>query len=299
MRSVINILSFKTFIFTSLSLIAFAANSVLCRLALGEQSIDPASFTFVRLLSAILMLLVLISVAKYAKRNNTLLVKQKSKGSWSASLLLFIYALCFSFAYVSLDTGSGALILFAAVQITMILKTIINGNKLHWAEWLGLGMAFTGFIYLVLPTVSTPSLYGFMLMTLAGIAWGIYTLNGRNSANALADTYYNFLRTAPLLLLLLLLNINQGYVTEVGVIYAVLSGAIASGLGYSLWYAALTGLGTTQAAVVQLLVPVIASLGGIVWVGENIEQRFIISSMMILGGILLVLLASYKPKIVK
>ena len=242
------------------------------------------------------MLLLIITVANRFKSNKGLSLQPKSRGSWQASMLLFVYALCFSFAYVSLDTGSGALILFAAVQIMMILTAMFKGNKLHWTEWLGLGTAFTGFVYLVLPTISTPSLYGFILMTLAGIAWGIYTLNGRNSVSALGDTYYNFLRTAPLLILLLLININQGYVTEVGLVYAVLSGAVASGLGYSLWYAALTGLKTTQAAVVQLLVPVIAALGGILFVSENIEQRFIVSSAMILGGILLVLLTKISPK---
>jgi len=290
----------KTFSFTCLALLAFAANSVLCRLALGDHSIDAASFTVVRLASGIVTLLVILLTSHKLKFNNkSLLISTSqisSKGSWAASLLLFVYALCFSFAYISLETGSGALILFAAVQITMILRAVFSGNKLHLAEWLGLLLAFIGFVYLIFPTISTPSLYGFILMTVAGIAWGFYTLKGRNSSQPLADTTYNFLRTLPLLFIVLMINVSYGYYTSVGIFYAILSGAIASGIGYSLWYAALSGLSTTQAAVVQLLVPVIAAFGGIILVSETINQRFVIASVMILGGILLVMLASYRQK---
>jgi len=293
----------KTFFLTVVALIAFAANSVLCRLALGEHSIDPASFTIIRLSSGIVVLLLLLFLSSKTQSRPKIKTSDKSEqtkkiistGSWQASILLFIYALCFSFAYVSLDTGSGALILFAAVQITMILRAVFAGNQLRLLEWLGLLLAFSGFVYLVFPTLSTPSLLGFVLMTIAGIAWGFYTLKGRGSHNALSDTAYNFLRTLPFLLLVLMINISRGYVTTNGILYAVLSGAVASGIGYTLWYAALSGLTTTQAAVVQLLVPIIAALGGIILVAESINQRFILSSMMILGGILLVVLASYKP----
>jgi len=290
----------KTFIFTCLALLAFAANSVLCRLALGEQAIDAASFTVVRLTSGIVTLWIILFVSfkcKSIEKPSPITSPQvSSKGSWMASLLLFVYALCFSFAYVSLDTGSGALILFAAVQITMILRAVFTGNKLNLAEWIGLLLAFLGFVYLIYPTISTPSMLGFILMTIAGIAWGGYTLKGRNSSQPLNDTAYNFLRTSPLLLILLILSVNSGYYTSTGVLYAVLSGAIASGIGYTLWYAALSGLSATQAAVVQLLVPVIAALGGIILVSEVINQRLVISSVMILGGILLIMLVSYRQK---
>jgi len=292
---------FRTFIFTILALLAFAANSVLCRLALGEQTIDAANFTILRLASGIVTLLIILffsqNINAKDKITNIPVSINSLKGSWTASLFLFVYALCFSFAYVSLETGSGALILFAAVQITMILRAVFAGNKLHFIEWLGLLLAFVGFVYLIYPTISTPSILGFVLMTIAGVAWGFYTLKGRNSSQPLTDTAYNFLRTLPLVLLLTILNLHSGYYTSTGIFYAILSGAIASGIGYSLWYAALSGLSTTQAAVVQLLVPVIATLGGVILVSETINQRFVISSVMVLGGILLVMLASYKQKL--
>lgn len=282
--------------FTCLALFAFAANSVLCRLALSEQTIDAVSFTVVRLASGIVTLLIILFASQKIKSMEKSSQFKPSKGSWIAGLLLFVYALCFSFAYVSLDTGSGALILFAAVQITMILRAVYTGNKLHLAEWLGLLLAFIGFVYLILPTISTPSMLGFILMTIAGIAWGCYSLKGRKSSQPLNDTAYNFLRTLPLLLILVMINVSSGYYTYIGILYAILSGAIASGIGYTLWYTALPGLSTIQAAVVQLLVPVIAALGGIILVSEVINQRLVISSVMILGGILLIMLASYRQK---
>ncbi|PCI63220.1 MAG: EamA family transporter [Gammaproteobacteria bacterium] len=275
---------------------AFAANSVLCRLALGDHTIDAATFTLVRLASGIVVLLLILLIKTKVNGQNLQAQKALPKGSWSASMLLFVYALCFSFAYTSLATGTGALILFAAVQITMILRTVFSGHKLHLVEWLGLLLAFCGFVYLMLPKITTPSLFGFILMTIAGIAWGFYTINGRNSVNALADTTYNFLRTLPLLLLVLLFNYTHAHYTPMGVLLAFLSGAIASGIGYTLWYIALSGLTTIQAAVVQLLVPVIAALGGLVLISEVIKQRFVLSSVMILGGILLVMLVGYDKK---
>jgi len=181
----------KTIIFTGLAITAFAANSVLCRLALGEGAIDASSFTTIRLLSGAITLLVIIGFSK----NKT---GWSTKGSWSASLMLFLYAITFSFAYITLDTGTGALILFGSVQITMILLSVISGNRLHITEWVGITVAFTGFVYLVIPGVTTPSAIGFLLMTVAGISWGIYTLKGRGSEFPLMDTAYNFLRTIPL-----------------------------------------------------------------------------------------------------
>jgi drug/metabolite transporter (DMT)-like permease len=269
-----------------LALIAFAANSVLCRLALGSGAIDAASFTSIRLFSGALTLLIILMI----RREKNYLPKQ---GSWNASLMLFLYAICFSFAYVSLDTGTGALILFGAVQITMILVSLFSGNRLHLSEWMGMALAFAGFVYLVLPGVSTPPLPGFLLMTSAGIAWGLYTLKGRKSENPLLDTAHNFFRTLPLILALVVLALNRSHLSPEGIVFATLSGGLASGVGYTIWYSALRGLTSTQAAVVQLSVPVIAALGGIIFVSERISLRLSISSIMILGGILIVVLGRY------
>ncbi|NQV48880.1 MAG: DMT family transporter [Candidatus Marinimicrobia bacterium] len=276
----------KTLLFTTLALIAFAANSVLCRLALGYGAIDAASFTSIRLFTGALTLLIILMI----RREKNYLPKQYS---WNASLMLFIYAICFSFAYVSLDTGTGALILFGAVQITMILVSLLSGNRLHLSEWMGMALAFAGFVYLVLPGVSTPPLVGFLLMTSAGIAWGIYTLKGRDSENPLLDTAYNFFRTLPLILVLMIVALSRSQISMEGIVLAMLSGGLASGVGYTIWYAALRGLTSTQAAVVQLSVPVIAALGGILFVSERISLRLSISSIMILGGILIVVLGRY------
>lgn len=207
--------------------------------------------------------------------------------------MLFLYAVTFSFAYVTLDTGTGALILFGSVQITMILLSLISGDRLHMSEWVGLTIAFMGFVYLILPEVTTPSAMGFLLMTMAGIAWGIYTLKGRGSESPLMDTAYNFLRTTPLVIILAIISIKNLHYTTEGILLAVLSGGIASGIGYTIWYIALAGLSATQAAVVQLLVPVIAAIGGVIFVNELVTLQLAMSSMMILGGILMVVLGRY------
>jgi drug/metabolite transporter (DMT)-like permease len=276
----------KTIIFTGMALIAFAANSVLCRLALGERTIDASSFTVIRLLSGAMVLLAIISI----KSNKT---DSFTKGSWSASSMLFLYAITFSFAYITLDTGTGALILFGSVQITMIVLSIISGERLHITEWAGVTIAFIGFVYLILPGVTTPSAIGFLLMIVAGIAWGIYTLKGRSSDEPLMDTAYNFLRTLPLVIILAIITVKNSHYSYQGVLLAVLSGGITSGIGYAIWYVALGGLSATQAAVVQLLVPVIAAFGGVIFVSETVTLRLIVSATMILGGILMVVLGRY------
>lgn len=276
----------KTLIFTTLALIAFAANSVLGRLALGGNSIDAASFTIIRLLSGALVLLVVLQLHLDKK-------SLSSKGGWFASMMLFLYAVTFSFAYITLDTGTGALILFGSVQITMILLSLISGNRLHLSEWIGVAIAFGGFVYLVLPGVSAPSVVGFLLMTIAGIAWGIYTLKGRGSNNPLMDTAYNFSRTIPLVIILAIITVQNVHYSSEGILLAVLSGGIASGVGYTIWYSALRGLSATQAAVVQLSVPVIAGFGGVIFVSEAITLRLTLSALLILGGILLVVMGRY------
>jgi drug/metabolite transporter (DMT)-like permease len=291
---------------TIFALLAFAGNSVLCRVALGEGTIDAASFTAIRLASGIAALFVFIFFRVMFKKksdasssdvlasetlasNNLTSDVVKSKGSWLAASMLFIYAAAFSYGYISLDTGVGALILFGAVQITMVLAGVASGNRLHYSEWIGLVIAFSGFVYLVLPNLSTPSLDGFILMTVSGIAWGIYTLLGRNSKQATNDTAYNFLRTSPFVVLLIFLTLNDAHMTLEGVLLAALSGAIASGAGYAVWYIAISGLSVTQAAVVQLFVPIIAALGGVMFTEEVITLRLVESSVLVLGGILTVI----------
>jgi len=276
----------KTILFTGFTLIAFAANSVLCRLALGEKTIDASSFTVIRLLSGAIVLLIILKMNR---------IKNSSpiKGNWFASLMLFLYAVTFSFAYITLDTGTGAIILFGSVQITMILLSLISGNRLLITEWIGVSIAFIGFIYLVSPGVTSPSIMGFSFMTVAGIAWGIYTLKGRDSLNPLMDTAYNFFRTIPFVMVLAVIAIQSTYYTTEGILLAALSGGIASGIGYTIWYVALGGLSAIQAAVVQLLVPVIAALGGVIFLSEKITLRLTLSGIMILGGILMVVWGRY------
>jgi drug/metabolite transporter (DMT)-like permease len=281
-----NTFSIKTIICTCLALLTFAANSILCRIALEGEMIDAASFTVIRLLSAVVVLVFVVNM----KSNNN---REVSKGSWFASLMLIIYAITFSFAYISLDTGTGALVLFAVVQFTMILTAIVTGKKLHYCEWLGLGIAFAGFIYLLLPSLTTPSLSGFILMMVAGIAWAFYTLCGRGSANPISDTAYNFFRTVPIVLILLIFTIKNAHLTEQGIIFAILSGTLASAIGYLVWYIALNALSVTQAAVIQLLVPVIAAAGGVFFTNEIISIRLLVASTMVLSGILTVLVGEH------
>lgn len=273
-----------------MALVAFAANSVLCRLALGTAAIDAGSFTLIRLLSGCIALTAILRISRYRGGQDSG-DRPGSRGSWAAGVALFVYAIAFSFAYTTLDTGTGALILFGAVQITMILLSIREGNRLHPVEWAGICAAFAGFVYLILPGVSTPSLVGFVLMSLAGMAWGVYTLRGRGSTAPLADTGYNFLRTLPIALVVVLPMLPAAHISGRGFLLAVISGGVASGIGYAIWYTALRGLSATRAAVVQLAVPLIAASGGVVFSGEVITWRLVMSAALILGGILLVVLA--------
>jgi len=275
----------RTLVFTVLALFAFAANSVLCRLALGDGSIDAGSFTVIRLLSGIVVLVVLVG---FSGKDNT----GSAKGSWLASFMLFVYAAAFSFAYNTLATGTGALILFASVQITMVLLAFMSGQRFGLIEGFGLSLAFAGLVYLVLPRVSTPSFLGFVLMAIAGIAWGAYSYLGRASKQALKDTAGNFIKTLPFVAILSLATIMHANYSIKGIILAVLSGAVASGIGYTLWYMALGGLTAVQAAVLQLLVPLIAAVGGVVFVGEKLTWQLVVSAALILGGILIVIVGN-------
>ncbi|MFT6267139.1 MAG: drug/metabolite transporter (DMT)-like permease [Oleiphilaceae bacterium] len=276
----------KIVLYTTLALLAFAGNSILCRLALGENAIDAASFTAIRLLSGIIVLAIIIKMTSDR-------ISSTSRGSWKASFMLFLYAVTFSYAYVSLETGVGALILFGAVQITMILVGLFSGNKLHYFEWAGVIVAFSGFVYLVIPGITAPPLLGFLLMSISGIAWGCYTLAGKGSANPLSDTYFNFLRSLPLVIILVIVTIQYSTMSKAGILLAMLSGGIASGVGYTIWYAALGGLSAIQAAVVQLLVPVLAAVGGVIFVDEAFSFRLVLAATIILGGVLVVITGKY------
>jgi len=281
----------KTIGLTALALIAFAANSVLCRLALDGGLMDAASFTEIRLLSGALMLGLIFTLQKNKMYKTQTL---KASGSWLASLMLFIYAVTFSYAYIALDIATGALILFAAGQITLILAALFLGSRLSLLEWSGLLLAFIGFVYLMLPSATTPSWSGFVLMSISGVAWGFYTLMGKGSTHPLADTTSNFMRSIPMLGVLLLFSFEYMQLGGLGLFYAVLSGAIASGLGYTIWYMALENLKMIHAAVVQLFVPVLAAVGGYMVMNEDITLRLFIASAIILSGILLVILQRNK-----
>lgn len=276
----------KTILLTVLALLAFAGNSVLCRLALNDGVIDAASFTSIRLFSGALFLVFLVTI----RTKKTIDIK---KGNWLSALFLFVYAAAFSYAYISLDTGTGALILFGSVQITMILYGLINGKKLILVEWLGLFVAFVGLAILLMPGATAPSLTGFSLMAVSGIAWGFYTLAGRGSKTPLIDTANNFLRTLPFIGFLMLLTLANTQLSNQGIILAIVSGTITSGLGYAIWYSALAGLTVTNAAIIQLSVPIIAALGGVIFSNETINIELIISSLLVLGGVLIVIMGKH------
>lgn len=276
-------------------MIAFAANSVLGRMAIGSGDaplIDPASYSAVRLVTGALMLWVLVTL-NGARRAPTL----PRSGSWTSAFALFVYAAAFSYAYVALDTGTGALILFACVQATMIGWSLKEGDRLGWLEWLGLITAFGAFIWLVSPGLSAPNPLAASAMALSGVAWGVYSLRGRGLPDPLKATADNFLRSVafivPLGLVVLLLSLPVK-ATSAGVALATLSGAITSGLGYALWYRVLRQIGATVGAIVQLTVPVIAALGGTLLLAEGWTLRLIVSSLLILGGVALAIIAKQR-----
>ncbi len=261
---------------TTLALAAFAGNSLLCRAALANTSIDPASFTTLRLLSGAVVLWLIVLM-----RGGALV----GSGSWFSASALFAYAAGFSFAYVNLPAATGALILFGAVQMTMIGHGIWSGERLGNSQIVGLLLACGGLVALLLPGLSAPRMISAFLMLGAGIAWGIYSLRGKNAGDPLKVTAGNFLRATPIALGLSLLISDGVSLDGAGILYAVLSGAIASGVGYAIWYAALPALKSTSAASLQLCVPVLAALGGIVFLGEAMSVRLILSSAAVIVGI--------------
>jgi len=266
----------KTFVLTFVAMVAFAANSIFCRFALAHTNIDPATFTLVRIGSGAAVLSAL----------NLVRGGRGISGSWRSAIALLTYAACFSFAYVSLTAATGALLLFGSVQATMIFWGVVTGEHLTGVQWAGLSAAMLGLIALLAPGIVSPAPVGAVLMATAGVAWGTYTLLGRGTGDPIATTAGNFLRAAPLALPLMLATSNTW--DAQGVIWAMLSGAVASGLGYSIWYAALPGLTATRAASVQLSVPVITAISGVAFLGETVSIRLAVASATVLGGIALV-----------
>jgi drug/metabolite transporter (DMT)-like permease len=263
---------------TAGALVAFAANSLLCRLALGAAQIDAASYTSLRLVSGAAALWLILALSGRSS-------SAKKAGNWVSAAMLFLYAVAFSFAYLTLDVGTGALILFGAVQATMILVGFIEGHRPHSLEWVGLVTAFAGLVYLVSPGISAPAPLGSLLMAVAGVAWGIYSLRGRASGDPVAVTAANFACAVPFAVVTSLLMLPDFQITARGAWLAAASGALASGMGYVVWYAALKGLTTTRAAILQLSVPVFAAIGGVLFLSEDITYRLVISSIAILGGV--------------
>ncbi len=265
---------------TAVAMLAFAANSLLCRLALGAGSIDAATFTSVRIVSGAAALGLIMLPRRGGSR---------PAADWRAVIALFGYMAFFSFAYLSLSAGTGALILFGAVQLTMFIFALRAGEHFTLLSWAGLGMAIVGLIYLVSPGVTAPDPFGAVLMAIAGIAWGFYSLRGRGAVDPLAASAGNFIYSVLLAVILSLFFWRDFSASSTGLALAVASGALASGCGYVIWYAALPGLTATRAATVQLSVPVIAAFGGVVLLSETVTPRLLIASAVTLGGVAIVL----------
>lgn len=266
---------------TSLAMVLFASNSLLCRVALKHTSIDAASFTTIRLVSGAVMLWLIVRISHGT---------QPGRGNWRSAVALFAYAAGFSFAYVNLTVATGALLLVGAVQVTMIGYGMWAGERLLKLQVIGLVLAFGGLIGLLLPGLSAPPLSGALLMLGAGVAWGIYSLRGKGAGDPTRVTAGNFLRAAPIAVVLSLVMLDDAALDIGGVWYAVASGALASGIGYAIWYTALPALKATTASIVQLSFPVIAAVGAIIFLGEPITLRLMLASVAILGGIALVIL---------
>lgn len=283
----------QTTLLTLLSLLAFAANAVMCRWALDSGWIDPISFTHLRLASGAAMLfIVLVAIKRFHKpttRPGNAQQQPQTKGDWRAALALFIYAITFSYGYVAISTATGALLLAVIVQLTMITYAMRNGEKLHRLEWIGVGLALIGLLYLVYPKLTTPSWWGLVMVVVSAYTWALYTLYGRRSRAPLVDTAYNFYRTLPLVAITGLAAIPWLHLTIEGAALALFSGAITSGLGYILWYTALPRLSSSLASAAQLLVPLLAAFGAAWLINEAITLHFMLAAALMLGGIALVL----------
>ena len=282
-------MSFARVIFlTSLAMIAFACNSLLCRVALKHTAIDAMTFSTIRLASGAIMLWL---VSRLSSKT------ADCRGNWPSAIALFVYAVGFSFAYISLPASTGALLLFGAVQATMIGHGIWSGERLLKMQVVGIVLALGGLVGLFLPGLSAPPLLGSLLMLSAGVAWGVYSLRGKGACEPIRVTAGNFIRAVPVAAILSLILRNSASLDGPGLGYAITSGAVTSGLGYAIWYMALPSLRATDAATVQLSVPVIAALGGIVFLGESLTMRLVFASIAILGGIALVILGKQNHRV--
>jgi len=280
-------------ILVTLAMLAFAGNSLLCRMALKHTSIDAASFTTVRMLSGACMLWLVVRLRRGA--GSAAGAEERGGGNWRSACALFVYATGFSFAYISMPAATGALLLFGAVQATMIGYGVVKGERMHALQIVGFALALLGLVALMLPGLAAPSLRSSLFMLSTGVAWGVYSLRGKQEQNRGASdptqvTAGNFMRAVPMALVLSLLTVQHLSLDRAGLGLAVLSGALASGLGYAIWYRALPALKATQAATVQLSVPVLAALGGVVFIGEAVSASMLLASSAILGGIALVIL---------
>ena len=270
----------RIIVLTVITMIAFAGNSLFCRMALKLTAIDAASFTTIRLVSGAATMWLLVTLFRGHKTG---------KGSWRSAVALFVYAILYSYAYVTLPAAMGALLLFGAVQATMIGYGISKGERLHGRQIAGLILAFAGLVGLLLPGLTAPPLIGSVLMLASGVAWGVYSLRGKGSGDATRITAGNFLRAVPMAAAVSLITINGASLDAAGIGYAIASGALASGIGYAIWYSVLPALKATSASTVQLSVPVIAALGGVLFLGEVVTLRLVLASVAILGGIALVI----------
>ena len=270
-----------TLVATAAAMVAFAANSLLCRAALGDGYIDAASFSSIRVVAGALTLGLILMFRGGGQSD--------SRGDCRTVLSLFAYIVFFSFAYLSLDAGTGALILFGAVQLTMFAVALRQGERVTTTAWLGYALAAGGLIYLVLPGVTAPAPLGALLMAVAGVAWGLYSLFGKGVPDPLAATARNFIWCVPLVLITSVLMAGAVQLSARGIVLAIVSGAVTSGLGYVIWYAALAGLTASRAATVQLSVPVIAALGGVLFLAEPVTLRLVLASVATLGGVGIVL----------
>lgn len=272
----------RAIVYTSITMLAFAFNSILCRMALMDGAIDPASFTSVRLFAGAVALLLIV---RFTSKHMSI----RDHGGWGSALTLFLYAIAFSYAYISLSAGAGALILFGFVQGTMIAMALWAGDRPTASEWLGWLLAFGGLVWLLLPGIEAPPAVGAMLMALAGIAWGVYSIRGRSESNPLVSTCANFVYSIAFVVILTAVTFFNADISNRGILLAVISGAITSGVGYVIWYTALNYLTAMQAALVQLSVPAIAAVGGVILLAEPISIRLITAGALILGGISLAL----------
>jgi drug/metabolite transporter (DMT)-like permease len=273
-------------------MIAFASNSLLCRAALRDTRIDAASFTLVRIVSGSIALFLISFLAAVSDRRDNLIGAQRAplQGTWLSAFALFAYAAAFSFAYNTLSAGTGALLLFGAVQATMIFWGLRQGERRDALQIIGFAIAMIGLVVLAFPGITAPPLFGSILMLAAGGAWGVYSLRGKGTKDAIAATAGNFIRAVPFTAVMSFAALPSLRLDGTGLIYAIISGAITSGLGYVIWYAALSNLKATTAATAQLSVPIIAATGGILLLSEPMTMRYLIASIAVLGGIALVVL---------